>query len=77
MLVIARRRGEALRIGEDITIVVREIRGKQVKLTISAPPSVAIARAELDPVPRAGAATAESQLEEPRRIDGDTYGGQP
>ena len=48
MLVIARRRGEAIRIGPDVTVVVQDIRSRQVKLTISAPPSVAVKRAELD-----------------------------
>lgn len=48
MLVISRKVGEALRIGRDITVAVQDIQGKQVKLTISAPASVAVARAELE-----------------------------
>ena len=49
MLVIARRVGEALYIGPDIMLVVREVQGKQVRIGIEAPSSVAVARAELLP----------------------------
>jgi carbon storage regulator CsrA len=48
MLVISRKVGEAFRIGTEITVCVREVHGKHVKLVISAPPSVGIARSELD-----------------------------
>ncbi|MCK4546803.1 MAG: carbon storage regulator [Candidatus Eisenbacteria sp.] len=47
MLVITRREGEALRIGPDIRIEVREIRSREVKLTISAPAEMTILRAEI------------------------------
>ena len=49
MLVIARRVGEALYIGPDIVLVIREVQGKQVRIGIEAPSSVAVARAELLP----------------------------
>ncbi len=61
MLVIGRKAGEALRIGPDITITVREVRGKQVKLLISAPPSVAVARTELDRQPESTDAMHEGR----------------
>ena len=48
MLVIGRKVGETLRIGPDIMITVREVHGRRVKLLISAPPSVTVARTELD-----------------------------
>ncbi len=48
MLVIHRKVGEAFRIGTEITVCVREVHGKHVKLVISAPHSVGIARSELD-----------------------------
>ena len=48
MLMIARKVGQTLRIGPDVTVTVREIRGKQVRLAISAPDSVQIFRSELE-----------------------------
>lgn len=47
MLVLARRTGEALLIGDDIVIEVLEIRGDAVKLGISAPRSIPVWRREL------------------------------
>lgn len=48
MLIITRRVGEALNIGPNISIMIKEVQGKQVKIAISAPRSVAISRAELE-----------------------------
>ena len=48
MLVISRKIGEAVRIGPDITVAVREIHGRRVKLVISAPSSVSVVRSEID-----------------------------
>jgi carbon storage regulator len=47
MLVIRRRAGESLFIGEDVEIEVLEIAGSQVKLGIRAPREVPILRAEI------------------------------
>jgi carbon storage regulator len=47
MLVIRRRAGETVVIGEDIEIEVLETAGSQVKLGIRAPRSVPVARKEL------------------------------
>ena len=47
MLVLARRTGEALLVGDDIVIEVLEIRGDAVKLGISAPRSIPVWRREL------------------------------
>lgn len=46
MLVLTRRVGETLVIGEDIRITVLEIRGRQVRLGIEAPPGFPIKREE-------------------------------
>ncbi|MBA2652252.1 MAG: carbon storage regulator, partial [Tatlockia sp.] len=37
MLILTRREGEVMTIGEDITIIVKHIRGNQVGLGINAP----------------------------------------
>ncbi len=47
MLVLTRRLGEVLRIGDGITITVVEIKGKQVKVGISAPAELPIYREEI------------------------------
>ncbi len=47
MLSLARRPGQKIRIGEDIVLVVREIRGRQVKVGIEAPPHVRVLREEI------------------------------
>ncbi len=48
MLVLSRRPGEKVVIGNGITLTVVEIRGNQVRLGIDAPDQVRILRGELD-----------------------------
>jgi len=47
MLVLARKRGEEIRIGSAITLVVLEVVGNRVKLGIQAPGDVPILRSEM------------------------------
>ena len=47
MLVLTRKSGETITIGDDIKIFIQEIRGNQVKLGIVAPPNVAVHREEV------------------------------
>jgi carbon storage regulator len=47
MLVLTRRIGERLRIGADIELVVLDVRGRDVRLGVSAPSSVPIHREEI------------------------------
>lgn len=47
MLVLARKVGEKLRIGDDIELTVVEVRGETVRLGLSAPRGVAIYRQEV------------------------------
>ncbi|MFN3201817.1 MAG: carbon storage regulator CsrA [Bradymonadia bacterium] len=47
MLTLTRKIGEALCIGDDIKVVVKEIRGKQVRLGIQAPTEIYVCREEL------------------------------
>jgi len=57
MLVVSRQRDEVILIGPDIRVTVCSIRGDKVRLGITAPDDVNIARAE--PVePRTGADNA-------------------
>ena len=47
MLTLTRKVGQKIRIGDEIEIVVREIRGRQVRLGISAPAELPVYREEL------------------------------
>ena len=47
MLVLMRRLGESVRIGDDITLTVTSIRKDQVKIGFSAPREIRILREEL------------------------------
>lgn len=47
MLTLTRKIGESVCIGDDIRIVVKEIKGKQVRLGIVAPRDVYVCREEL------------------------------
>lgn len=47
MLVLSRRVGESIVIGDDVTVTVLEVRGDVIRVGIDAPRSVAVHRAEL------------------------------
>lgn len=49
MLILTRRAGDSIVIGDDIRIYVKEVRGRQVQIGIIAPDDVTIRRAELRP----------------------------
>ena len=47
MLVLSRRKGEAIQIADDIFVTVSEVKGGRVRLSIDAPKSVRILRQEI------------------------------
>jgi carbon storage regulator len=47
MLVLSRRAGESVVLGEDITVTILEVRGDVVRVGIDAPRSLKVHRAEL------------------------------
>ena len=47
MLVLSRKVGETIWIGEDVEIVITEVKGEQVKIGIRAPRSIDVIRGEL------------------------------
>jgi len=50
MLVLSRKIGEEIRIGECVTITINRIRGNRVLLGIKAPQNIHIVRGELKPL---------------------------
>lgn len=47
MLVLSRKKSERIMIGDDITLMVIEVRGETVRIGISAPPDVKVHRQEV------------------------------
>lgn len=47
MLILSRRSNETIRIGEDVSVTVLEIRGNQVRIGVSAPREVSVDREEI------------------------------
>ncbi len=47
MLILSRKKGESIKIGDDIEIFVTDIKGDKVRLGISAPEHMKISRTEL------------------------------
>ncbi len=47
MLVLSRREGESIKIGDDITLVFYDVQGDRVRIGIDAPKDVSIVRCEL------------------------------
>ena len=71
MLLLTRKLGENIRIGDDVKITIVEVKGNHVKLGIDAPPNVKVHREEI----------YERIQEENRRIqalkDGNDGAGTP
>lgn len=60
MLVLSRKRDESIIIGDDIEIVIVDVRGDKVRLGISAPREISVHRKEIyEAIQREKAATKE------------------
>ena len=60
MLILTRRVGESLMIGDDVTITVLGVKGNQVRIGVDAPKEVAVHREEiLDRIENAAAEAAD------------------
>jgi carbon storage regulator len=47
MLILSRRLGESVKIGDEVTVTVLGVKGGQVRLGFTAPPNVAVHREEV------------------------------
>lgn len=65
MLVLTRKVGEAIVIGNDVVVTVLEVRGGQIRIGIDAPRSLAVHRAEIY-----RQVTAENQAAVAGAVDG-------
>lgn len=70
MLILRRKAGEAISIGDGIRVVIIEVKGSQVKLGIEAPLGIAIYRDELLSKIRAENQEAAQTLPDALKADG-------
>ena len=64
MLILSRRVGESVMIGDDVAITVLRVKGNQVRLGVNAPRSVSVQREEISDrvTATAGAALDDADL---------------
>lgn len=70
MLVLSRKKDEAIRIGDEITIKVIALKGGGVRLGIDAPIDIAIVRSELIPGVDVCGEASIGQSSRPEKSDG-------
>ena len=76
MLILQRKAGQSLVIGEDITIQVVSVDGARVRLAISAPEDVPILRSELKVAAKANQEAAEDSASPMALLDVLRHSGQ-
>jgi len=65
MLILTRRVGESVVIGEDVTVTVLGVKGNQVRIGINAPKHVAVHREEIFERIKNGRAVDDASTDEP------------
>jgi carbon storage regulator len=70
MLILTRRVGETVMIGDDVTITVLGVKGNQVRVGINAPKHVAVHREEIyERIKREQQSEAEADTEKPKATE--------
>jgi carbon storage regulator len=72
MLILTRRVGESVVIGEDVTVTVLGVKGNQVRIGINAPKTVAVHREEIFERIKNGQGADRSNSEEPSAAPRET-----
>ncbi len=68
MLVLSRQRDESIMIGDNVEIIIVDVRGDKVRLGITAPKSIPVHRREIyDAIQREKAQKKEPQAEQPEK----------
>ena len=70
MLILTRRVGESLRIGDDVSVTVLGIKGSQVRIGVNAPKSVSVHREEVsDRINDENSKNSEDNEKNPKKND--------
>lgn len=72
MLILTRRVGESVVIGEDVTVTVLGVKGNQVRIGINAPKHVAVHREEIFERIKSGRGPEGAEAEEPNGASRET-----
>jgi carbon storage regulator len=73
MLILTRRVGESVVIGEDVTVTVLGVKGNQVRIGINAPKTVAVHREEIfERIKNGQSAPDRSNSDEPNTAPRET-----
>ena len=69
MLILTRRVGETVVIGDDVTVTVLGVKGNQVRLGVNAPKEITVHREEI--FERIKREQADEETEDPRAVGAD------